>query len=408
MTLKSKQPWKRVFFSIYTCCWGGNQFSPLLLLYKEHQHYSTTVVNAFLGVYVFGLFPVLLLAGRLSDRYGRKPLMLMGTFAGLMGSFCLSFSVLDASWIYVGRLASGISVGVAMAVGSSWVRELSSSVNNTAVDETVGARRASSAFLSGSMLGALVAGLIAQFTPWGEFLPFIIHLLFTGVALLMLCSTPETKLSRGTPSSFDKQFVVPSATHRRFTKVVLVAAPWTFLAAGISYGYLPLLLSASSGKWGLAYATVLTAVTLWSASLVQPIAKKLDTPDSGRGLTLGLSVIATGLFITYVSVHFGSLLIGLLTSVILGAGMGISLLSGLLEIQRIANPRDLTGLTGIFYCFAYAGFLAPFLMAPFARFVSIDVILLSVAALTVVASMYMLIQYRKYLPGSVISKVLSQ
>jgi hypothetical protein len=50
-------------------------------------------------------------------------------------------------------------------------------------------------------------------------------------------------------------------------------------------------------------------------------------------------------------------------SALAGAGIGIALSSGLLEVQRIAGPADAAGLTGVFYAFAYAGFLAPTITA---------------------------------------------
>ena len=40
-------------------------------------------------------------------------------------------------------------------------------------------------------------------------------------------------------------------------------------------------------------------------------------------------------------------------------GYGLALFSGLNEVQRIAGPRDLAGLTGVFYCLTYIGFAFP-------------------------------------------------
>jgi len=393
-------PWQVVFLAVFACSWGGNHFSPLLLLYKEHQHYSTTVVNAFLGVYVFGIFPALLLAGGLSDRHGRKPLLRFGCITGLLGSFCLAFSAFGPGWIYVGRLFSGMTVGVAMAVGSSWLKELSAPPHDPSADDTAGARRASLAFLAGSALGAMVAGMIAQLTPWGETLPFVLHFLLLAPLYFMLGRVPETSLSGGMPGPFLRQFAVPSAAHRRFSRVVMLAAPWAFVAGSVAYGYMPVLLAGASGHWGLAYATLLTVVTLGCASLAQPLARRLDTPDSARGVMVGVFIIAAGLVLAWAAVQAGSLPMGLATSVVLGAGLGICLLSGLLEVQRIANPRDLAGLTGVFYCVTYSGFLAPLVLSWIASFVAVGWVLVAVATLALLTAFYLRVQYRKHLPVS--------
>src|SRR5262249_40302315 len=157
----------------FVSTWCGNQFSPLLLLYKQRQHYSALTVNMFLGVYVLGLAPALLIAGALSDRYGRRPIMSAGVVSALAASVCLTFGSLGATGIYAGRLLSGVTVGTAMSVGASWLKELSQVPHDPDADAGAGARRASLAFALGSGLGALVAGAIAQWGPWAEQLPFL-------------------------------------------------------------------------------------------------------------------------------------------------------------------------------------------------------------------------------------------
>jgi hypothetical protein len=51
------------------------------------------------------------------------------------------------------------------------------------------------------------------------------------------------------------------------------------------------------------------------------------------------------------------------TSVILGVGYGMALVSGLAEVQRIARPDELAGLTAVFYSLCYLGFAVPAIMA---------------------------------------------
>ncbi|MBK0296808.1 MFS transporter, partial [Bacillus sp. S34] len=103
-----------VWGAVFVCSWGGNQFSPLLLMYEERAHYSSLLVNVFLGVYVLGLAPALLVAGSLSDRHGRRPLMLAGIVSAVVGSGLLAFGPLGAGFLMAGRLFSGITVGIAM------------------------------------------------------------------------------------------------------------------------------------------------------------------------------------------------------------------------------------------------------------------------------------------------------
>ena len=68
----------------------------------------------------------------------------------------------------------------------------------------------------------------------------------------------------------------------------------------------------------------------------------------------------------------------------MGLGYGISIVSGLLEVQRMAGPDDLAGLTGIYCSLTYVGFLLPVLLASLAGAASY-VALLSVVALVCLA-----------------------
>ena len=54
--------------------------------------------------------------------------------------------------------------------------------------------------------------------------------------------------------------------------------------------------------------------------------------------------------------------VGVVTAV-LGGGYGMALISGLLNVQRIAGPDDLAGLTAVFYGLTYLGFASPAIMA---------------------------------------------
>ncbi|GAA2246956.1 MFS transporter [Herbiconiux moechotypicola] len=389
--------WLLVWGTVFVCSWGGNQFSPMLLLYEQREHFSPVFVTSLLGVYVLGLAPALLVAGSLSDRHGRRPVMVVGVVAALLGSGMLALGGLNGAFLVAGRLLSGVTVGVAMAVGTSWVKELSQSPWDQGADRSAGARRAALAFTLGSGLGALIAGLLAQWGPYPEVLPFLIHLAVTAPFLVIVARAPETNLLGGVSGPWWRQLRVPSAGHRRFVRVVAVAAPWIFLSAAVGYGYLPTRLAAATGENGLLFATAATVVALGVSSLVQPLAKRLHSPRSARGLVTAVFVMAAGLALVTGAVAVQSVWLGIVANAVIGAGMGIALVSALLEVQAIATDRDLAGLTGVFYAVAYVGFLAPAGIAALAGAVPVTTILLVVTALAVVAGAVVLASSRRYL-----------
>lgn len=393
-------PWVPAFGAVFICSWAGNQFSPLLLMYERIQHFSPLTVNTFLGIYVLGLAPSLLISGSLSDRHGRRAVMVVGVAVSIAASACLACGSLGPGPIYAGRLLSGVTVGIAMAVGTSWLKEVSQPPFDLTADPGSGARRASLAFTLGAGSGSLVAGVIAQWGPWKEQLPFVVHILLAVPFLWLVRRIPETVTTGAVRGPWWRQLRIPSVAHRRFVRVVLVVAPWLFAAAALAYGYLPVLLADRSGPWGLAYATGLTVLTLGVAAAVQPWAKRIDSVSSARGLVVALLFLGAGFTAAAWADHRQSLVLGVVVSVLIGIGLGIALVSGLLEVQRIATPEDLAGLTGVFYACAYVGFLLPMAMAaitpPFATFE----LMIALAVLVLLSVLLILVSYRRHLPAA--------
>lgn len=395
--------WAGAWGAVFACSWGGNQFSPLLLMYEQRAHYSELMVNSFLGVYVLGLAPALLIAGPLSDLRGRRPVMLAGVGAAVAGSALLALGPRGAVFLAAGRLLSGVTVGIALAVGSSWVKELSQAPFDDAADASSGARRAALAFSAGAALGALVAGLIAQWGPAPEVLPFVIHIVVTVPFALVIRALPETNADplAGTVLSAPwwRRLSIPGARHRRFIRVVAVAAPWIFGGAAVAYGYLPTELKGTTGSWGLVFATATTVVALGASSLIQPVAKRLHSPGSARGLAVGVFILAAGIAGCVLAIMAQSVLGGLAANVVVGAGLGVTMVSGLLEVQAIAAPGDLAGLTGAFYALAYAGFLAPALISALAGAIPVMIILWAITGLAVTCWALILTASRRHLPA---------
>ncbi|MCO5967419.1 MFS transporter [Actinoallomurus soli] len=385
-TASRPDAWRIVAAAMFVCGWGGNQFTPLLLMYRRLGGYSTLSVDAFLGAYVVGLVPGLLLAGPVSDRRGRRPVLVAGAVASAVASLVLCFGGQSPWPLYAGRLITGVAVGVAMAVGSSWVKELSSGA-----DGGLAARRASLCQTAGFGLGAGVAGALAQWGPWPMVTPYAVHVLLTVAIPVLLLRVPETRPPlpyeggslRGLLTGPAADLRVPAPARRRFRLVVLPMAPWVFGAAGLAYAVMPQLVGSRAGHWGLAYATGLTVLTLGMGAAVQPVAKRLQRgagARAGRAPVAAMAVMLLGAALCAANAVLLSPWLAAATAAILGAGYGIAVVSGLLEIQRMAGADDLAGLTGVYYTLAYAGFLLPTVLATLSAWLSYPVMLTAVAA----------------------------
>ncbi|MGO2516868.1 MAG: MFS transporter, partial [Corynebacterium variabile] len=68
--------WLIVAFAVFTVAGGGNEATPMLVFYREEAVFSDVFIDSLLVSYAVGIVAALLLAGPLSDRYGRKLIML--------------------------------------------------------------------------------------------------------------------------------------------------------------------------------------------------------------------------------------------------------------------------------------------------------------------------------------------
>src|SRR2546429_312547 len=88
----------------------------------------------------------------------------------------------------------------------------------------------------GLIPGPLVAGLLAQWAAQPRIIPYVPHLVFMALVLVMLRDVPETVRASERPAV---RLSAPGARSPRFRRVVAPMAPWTFAAPAIAFALLP-------------------------------------------------------------------------------------------------------------------------------------------------------------------------
>lgn len=355
-----KLSWLWVAISVFGISWGGNQFSPMLVFYHQDNVLDSVFINSLMFIYALGMVPSLLIAGPLSDRYGRKPVMLFAPVFIVLGSILLASGQTFGPLLALGRFISGLAVGIAMSVGGSWVKELSQAPFDPSAKDTSGAKRQAMASTLGFALGGGGAAAMAQWLPLPGQLPYLIHILIILTTVGLLFAVPETRQSAHlrTKGSFWRDVRTPSVLHPRFLTVVATTAPWVFGCGGVAYAIMPTLTTHLT-DYPLANAGLMSIVALGVGFITQQFAPYLVDRGSARGLIVAMiAVIIAMSATTYINEHltFG---LSLVAVVLLGIGYGLTLFNGLNEVQRIAGPSDLAGLSGIFYIIAYIGFAFP-------------------------------------------------
>jgi MFS family permease len=186
--------------------------------------------------------------------------------------------------------------------------------------------------------------------------------------------------------------------HPRVRRVILPMAPWIFGSCGVAYAIMPQLVDDQLGSWSLAYSTLLTVCAVGAGVGIQPIAKRVDRATSARAVLTGMTVLCAGLALSAVAAALRSPWLALATALVLGTAYGIAVVSGLLELQRLARPDEIAELTGIYYALAYIGFLLPSLLAALSGVAGYPVLLGSLAVVALAGTLVIARHSRSHLP----------
>ncbi|MBC7441431.1 MAG: MFS transporter [Ramlibacter sp.] len=386
--------WLAPAAAIFAVAWGGNEFTPLLVMYRQSDGFSNQLANLLLGCYVLGIIPALLIAGPLSDRFGRRPLMLPAPWVAIAGSVFLALSDGSVPMLLIGRILSGIALGLAMAVGTSWVKELSAKPFDLGADRASGARRATIALSLGFALGAASSGALAQWAPWPDVLPYAAHTVIAIVFGLLLLRTPESQ-GRGIAAGALPAAHPATSPYPRFLLLIVPVAPWVFGTATTAYAILPALAAGEIPSAPVAFAALLCVVALIAGASLQLFSHRITAGHNARGIMVALMLTVASLLLASLAVSPPRLWLILPAAALLGAAYGLLMVSGLQEVQRIAPPDHLARLTAVYYGITYLGFFVPLGLSLLEPWLSYQVMFAGGAAVSAVSLALVMVIFRR-------------
>ena len=139
-------------------------FPKLIMSMEQCDEGRAAVIGGWLmfwfAIMQFVMSPIL---GSLSDRYGRRPVLLLSLFGFGIDFLLLAFAP-SLSWLFAGRILAGI-MGASYTTASAYIADISTDDNRSKHFGMLGA-----AFGLGFIIGPGVGGLLAQ---WGVRVPFI-------------------------------------------------------------------------------------------------------------------------------------------------------------------------------------------------------------------------------------------
>ncbi|MEU9861208.1 MFS transporter [Streptomyces sp. NPDC047971] len=393
---RAARGWLPAAAAVFAAGWGANQFTPLSVVYRTQEHWPSVPVAAMFTVYLLGLLPGLLCGGPFADRLGRRRVVRHALVLSAAASALLAAADMSRGAVYLSRLATGVAAGVVLSAGTTWLEELSSGARHPGA----GARRATYATGCGFAAGALTAGVLAEWLPRPTVLPCLAHSLLALLVLGATTAVPET----GRPSAEVRwtpriaRLRGAGVTHPRFLRVVLPASPAVFCAATVAYVVLPSLVADRVPGHAPVFSGLVTALTLTVGMAVQPLAVRLHHARSARATLVAMVTVIGGLLLGAVAAYGDSAGLVLVAAVLLGAGYGLTLASGLLEIARLAPPKAVPCTAFVHQGAAYSGFLTPLLLALSAGAAPYPALLAALAAVGLVCLVITARHSRRSLP----------
>ena len=356
--------------------WGANQFSPMLLVYRQQLGLTPAALAGLFAVYAAALIPGLLAGGPASDRFGRRPVVMPFVVASPFATLLLMAGAHSLPLLAVGRALAGLCSGVVFAAATAWVRELSP-------DADAGARRAAVALTAGFGIGPLVASGLAQWAGDPLVLPYLPHVVIGVTAAAVAWPVPGRfqpaggAAAPGYRGSRGSDAVRPGprrgggrAEPRRWPPVavrsapfwlgVAPAAPWVFGCAALAFVILP---AAVPGPHGLpvVFAGGIGALALGTGVAAQPFARRMAAWRRLAGNVAGLVCAAAGAALAMAAVATGSAALAGACAVLFGLGYGLCLVTGLRESERLASPGTQGAVVACYYALTYLGFGFPYL-----------------------------------------------
>ncbi|PZE64010.1 MFS transporter [Curtobacterium sp. MCBD17_021] len=330
--------------------------SPIYPVYAAEWHLTPLMLTAVFAVYVAGLLVSLLVAGRLSDHVGRKPVLVAGG-VGLAVSLGL-FAVADGfGALVLDRVVQGVAVGLLIgALGAALI------------DNSLERHPALAGVLNGAVppialaTGALSSGALVE---WGPAPEQFVYLLFGALLVLMLVAlvvVPERVTRRpGALRSLRPTIAVPRSSRRLFRGVAgSLIASWAL--GGLFLSLVPSALGAVFGIDNHFAAGALIAVVTGVGAATGIATQRLDPRI---GVLIGLVALVLGPVVT-IGFVFAQSLPGLVVgSAIAGVGFGAGFQAPLRMLLATAAPTHRAGLLSTIYVVSYLAFGVPSVIGGF-------------------------------------------
>ncbi len=267
---------------------------PILPLYAEDLGARATMVGLLVASFSLAQMVCAPLLGRLSDRIGRKPVLIISLLGTAVGSLVTGLAG-SVAVLFVGRIIDGAS-GASVSVAQAAATDLAEPRDRPRVLGLLGAAFGIG-FVVGPMIGAL-ASLGGAHVPF--FVAAAIALVNAAVAVKRLPEThpahavpavaPEPAPTEGAPA-------LPPSMRQAIVRVIVVSFVGVAAFSGFEATFALLgqdRFGLESASIGIVFAGIGVALAIVQGALVGPVSQRLGETAVLRG-ALVLNVVGLGL-----------------------------------------------------------------------------------------------------------------
>lgn len=345
-----------VSFAMVVGVMGTALISPLYALYMDAWQLDAGDISLIYVIYMGGALCALLLAGRLPDRLGFRPVMQWGLSLALIGTF-ISQMAWNMASLSVGRFVVGAASSLVMTSATSGLPKLSRA------DRLQRMALVTSFLLAlGFGLGPLIGGIVGQWAPAPLVVAYVPTLILGAwglIALSRLQLPGNEKPHAAVPLHWRDALPRLTWPQSNVSTAFVLTCCLPFLAFGVFGLYAsmaPLFLDELVPWHGPLVSGSTVAVILLTSAAVQVMAGRMSTHWCG---CLGLLGLAASNAVLMVNLRAGSATLFVLGVLLTAAGHGMSMLAGMSMVNRLATPANRSGLMSTYMMIGYVGSMVP-------------------------------------------------
>ena len=337
--------WKALI-GLFVLTMGTSTLTPLLPLYKEHFGISTATATLLFVTYTITVVPTMLIAGNLSDRLGRKRLLLPSMAIMTLASLVFAFAE-SVPMLFAGRVLQGLAIGGFLGVGAAFVVD-----HARAGSKALAAALAGVFFRLGFGLGPGFAGLAAQYGPNPLHFTFQVHIVLMIVGIIAVATAAETLLRRPNPGRFRIRIGVPPGQALGFLTFVAPAIFMMSFIEGTFLSVVPIFVFDTLDVRNVAIIGLIGFLTLALGGLAPFLVRGLDPR---RSLIIGVTTSSLLSFLIVASSLLDTVALVIAAAAIIGVTNGFLLFGGTVICGIIVPIEERGKLMSLLYMCAYAG-----------------------------------------------------